>query len=145
MADLSEVWKGMRDILIGDATLTAMLSSAGAVYERDPPLDVAFPMLTLWQLTDGPVNNSSGFGLFNADIQIDVWSTSPRTNEQIKSRLDELLQIPRVRSTGIVTDNYNVFRCYRTRSTFAGTVAVENEGKKIRHLATEWRASIKPT
>lgn len=145
MSDLSEVWKGMRDILIGDAALTALLSSAGAVYERDPPLDVSFPMLTLWQLTDGPVNNSSGFGLYDADIQIDVWSSSPRTNEQIKSRLDDLLQIPRVRSSGIVTDNYNVYRLYRTRSTFVGTVAMEDEGKEIRHLATEWRASIKPT
>ena len=47
------------------------------------------------------------------EVQIDVWSTSPRTNEQIKSRLDELLEIPRVVATGISTTNYNVTNCTR--------------------------------
>ena len=145
MANLSEVWKGVRDVLKADATLGALLSSATAIYERDPPLDADFPMLTLWQMDDGPINAASGFGLFETDIQIDVWSTSPRTNEQIKARLDDLLQIPRIRSSVISTTNYNVYRLYRTRATFVGTVAREDDGKRIRHLATEWRASIRPT
>ncbi len=145
MADLSEVWKGMRDILVGDATLTAMLASASSVYERDPPLQTGFPMLTLWQVTDGADNRVSGYGEFRADVQIDVWSTSPRTNEQIKSRLDELLEIPRVVTTQISTTNYNVTNCTRTNARFVGTVEIEDDGKHIRHLATEWRVTIRKT
>ena len=145
MADLSEVWKEMRDILVGDATLTAMLDSASAVYERDPPLETGFPMLTLWQVTDGADNRLSAYGEFHAEVQIDVWSTSPRTNEQIKSRLDELLEIPRVVTTQISSTNYNVTNCTRTMSRFVGTVEIESDGKHIRHLATEWRVTIRKT
>ena len=145
MSDLSEVWKGVRDILVGDATLTAMLASASSVYERDPPLETGFPMLTLWQVSDGPANAVSGYGEFHADVQIDVWSTSPRTNEQIKSRLDELLEIPRVVATGITTTNYDVTNCTRTNARFVGTVEIEKDGKHIRHLATEWRVTIRKT
>ena len=145
MADLSEVWKGVRDILVGDSTLTAMRASAASVYERDPPLETGFPMLTLWQVSDGPANAVSGYGEFHADVQIDVWSTSPRTNEQIKSRLDELLEIPRVVATGITTTNYDVTNCTRTNARFVGTVEIEDDGKHIRHLATEWRVTIRKT
>jgi len=145
VADLSEVWKGIRDVLVGDATLTAMLSSASSVYERDPPLETGFPMLTLWQVADGPVNAVSSYGEFHAEVQIDVWSTSPRTNEQIKSRLDELLEIPRVATTQISTTNYNVTNCTRTNARFVGTVEIEDDGKHIRHLATEWRVTIRKT
>ena len=145
MADLSEVWKEMRDILVGDATLTAMLDSASAVYERDPPLETGFPMLTLWQVTDGADNRVSAYGEFHAEVQIDVWSTSPRTNEQIKSRLDELLEIPRVVTTQISSTNYNVTNCTRTNARFVGTVEIESDGKHIRHLATEWRVTIRKT
>ena len=90
MADLSEVWKGIRDILVAASTLTAMRASSSSVYEPDPPADVDFPMLTLVQSDDGPVTECTGYGEFAAQLQIDVWSTSPRTNEQIKSRLDQL-------------------------------------------------------
>tara|TARA_R110000824_G_scaffold187178_2_gene368427 strand:+ start:1757 stop:2197 length:441 start_codon:yes stop_codon:yes gene_type:complete len=145
VADLSEVWKEVRDILVGDATLTAMLASASSVYERDPPLQTGFPMLTLWQVADGPANAVSSYGEFHADVQIDVWSTSPRTNEQIKSRLDELLEIPRVVTTQISSTNYNVTNCTRTNSRFVGTVEIEDDGKHIRHLATEWRVTIRKT
>lgn len=145
MADLSEVWKGVRDILVGDSTLTAMLASASSVYERDPPLQASFPMLTLWQVADGPDNAVTGYGEFHADVQIDVWSTSPRTNEQIKSRLDDLLEIPRVVATGITTTNYDVTNCTRTNARFVGTVEIEDDGKHIRHLATEWRVTIRKT
>ena len=145
MADLSEVWKGLRDVLIGDSTLTAMLDSASSVYERDPPLETGFPMLTLWQLSDGADNAVSAYGEFHADVQIDVWSTSPRTNEQIKSRIDELLEIPRVVRAGISTTNYDVTNCTRTNARFVGTVEIESDGKHIRHLATEWRVTIRKT
>ena len=145
MADLSEVWKEIRDILVGDATLTAMLDSASSVYERDPPLETGFPMLTLWQVTDGADNRLSAYGEFHAEVQIDVWSTSPRTNEQIKSRLDELLEIPRVVTTQISSTNYNVTNCTRTNARFVGTVEIESDGKHIRHLATEWRVTIRKT
>jgi len=145
MADLSEVWKGLRDVLVGDATLTAMLDSASSVYERDPPLETGFPMLTLWQVSDGADNAVSAYGEFHADVQIDVWSTSPRTNEQIKSRIDELLEIPRVVATGISTTNYDVTNCTRTNALFVGTVEIESDGKHIRHLATEWRVTIRKT
>ena len=145
MADLSEVWKGMRDILVGDATLTAMLASASSVYERDPPLQTGFPMLTLWQVTDGADNRVSGYGEFRADVQIDVWSTSPRTNEQIKSRLDELLEIPKIRTTAITTTNYNVTNVSRSSANFVGTVEIEKDGKLVRHLATEWNVKIRKT
>ena len=145
MADLSEVWKEIRDILVGDATLTAMLDSASSVYERDPPLETGFPMLTLWQVTDGADNRVSAYGEFHAEVQIDVWSTSPRTNEQIKSRLDELLEIPRVVTTQISSTNYNVTNCTRTNARFVGTVEIESDGKHIRHLATEWRVTIRKT
>jgi hypothetical protein len=145
MADLSEVWKGIRDILVDDATLVALLSSASAVYERDPPIEPDYPMLTLWQVDDGPDNALTGYGEFNSLLQIDVWSTSPRTNEQIKSRMDELLEIPRVVTTQITTTNYNVTSLSRLRATFVGTIEFEDDGKRIRHLATEWRAKIRKT
>ena len=145
MADLSEVWKGIRDILLGDSTLAAMLSAASAVYEPDPPDDVDFPMLTLMQSDDGPVTECTGYGEFAAQLQIDVWSTSPRTNEQIKSRLDELLEIPKIRATAITTTNYNVTNVSRSSANFVGTVEIEKDGKLIRHLATEWDVKIRKT
>jgi hypothetical protein len=145
MADLSEVWKGFRDILVGDATLTAMLASSSSVYEPDPPAEVGFPMLTLMQANDGPVTECTGYGEFAAQLQIDVWSTSPRTNEQIKSRLDELLEIPKIRTSAISTTNYNVTNVSRTSATFVGTVEIEKDGKRIRHLATEWDVKIRKT
>ena len=145
MADLSEVWKGIRDVLVGDATLTAMLSSSSAVYEPDPPDNVSFPMLTMMQITDGPVTECTGYGEFAAQFQIDVWSTSPRTNEQIKSRLDELLEIPKIRTSAIATTNYNVTNVSRNSANFVGTVDIEKDGKRIRHLATEWDVKIRKT
>ena len=145
MADLSEVWKGLRDVLVGDATLTAMLASASSGDERGPPLEVSVPMLTHWQVADGPDNAVTAYGEFHADVQLDVWATSPRTNEQSKSRLDELLEIPRVVATGISTTNYDVTNCTRTNARFVGTVEIEDDGKHIRHLATEWRVTIRKT
>ena len=145
MADLSEMWKGIRDILVADSTLTAMLSDSSAVYEPEPPDDVDFPMLTIMQTDDGPVTECTGYGEFAAQLQIDVWSTSPRTNEQIKSRLDELLEIPKIRATAITTTNYNVTNVSRSSANFVGTVEIEKDGKLIRHLATEWDVKIRKT
>ena len=122
-----------------------MLSSVSAIYEPDPPDNVDFPMLTMMQVTDGPVTEVTGYGEFKATFQLDVWSTSQRTNEQIKSRLDELLEIPRIRTTAITTTNYNVTNVTRTNANFVGTVDVEKNGKRVRHLATEWDVTIRKT
>lgn len=143
MANLSEVWKAIRDKLVGDATLTALLASSSAVYERDPPIDAAFPMLTIWQIDDSPNMQLDGYGEFFPSIQIDVWSTSPRTNEEIKERITALLDIPRINSDQISTTNYNVTRLQRESARFVGTVEIEADGKRVRHLATTWVATIK--
>lgn len=143
MADLSEVWKAIRDKLVGDSTLTAMLSSTSSVYERDPPVNADVPMITIWQIDDRPNLQLAGYGEFFATYQIDVWSTSPRTNEQIKERMNTVLDIPLINSAQIATTNYNVTRLQRENSIFVGTVEVEADGKRIRHLATTWRATIR--
>jgi len=143
VADLSEVWKGIRDILVGDATLVALLATSSSVYERDPPINAAFPMLTVWQIDDSPNMRLDGYGEFFPSFQIDVWSTSPRTNEQIKERVTQLLDIPRINSDQISTTNYNVTRLQRENARFVGTVEIEADGKRVRHLATTWVATVK--
>ncbi len=102
-------------------------------------------MLTLMKSDEGTVTECPGYGEFAAQLKIDVWSTSPRTNEQIKSRLDELLEIPKIRTTAITTTNYNVTNFSRSSANFVGTVEIEKDGKLVRHLATEWNVKIRKT
>jgi hypothetical protein len=146
MADLSELWPAIGNIMVDDTTLTGMLHSDASIYYADDlPVDLrpVLPAIRFWMVGETPNVNRTVLGDHEVRLEIDVFADSPKTNEAIRSRLDELLNVPLKRPQGIETDNYRVRGMWRTGSLpiSLGRNAAGGGGP-LYHLATEWTIRV---
>lgn len=143
----TQVWKGIRDVLVADGTLTALLGSgANGVYVGDIPDSPTLPCLRLWTVDDGNDESITGVGKSGPLLQIDIFGTDPKVNADIAWRLEQTLDIPRSRDI-ISTTNYTVqrltLRSGRHRFVQLGRGGAEKDaGVKVEQLVTEWSASV---
>jgi hypothetical protein len=153
MADLFELWPAIGNIIAGDAVLTGgsssssgMLSGDDAVYYGDDlpkDLSIELPAIRMWEVGESPAIDATAIGNHEVRLQIDVFSDSPKTNGEIRKRLDDILNIPLKRPQGIETDNYIVRGMWRTGSV---PLSLGQErpggGAKLYQLATEWTIRV---
>ena len=129
------------DTLTGDATLTALLSAADAVYGRRPPRAADTPCLTL-SLSEEPDAAADAVGRSRVALRIDIWTTSGDTADAIQEALDDVL-FDGHRSGDLDTDDFRVGACRRaSASDGGGTGSRTEDGHEIERRETLWRLTL---
>lgn len=141
LPDFSEVWTAVGEIIAGDASIVA-LAPGGVQYSTGRPKSEAFPILRMRLLTDGPNLQLSEPGDFAPRMQIDVFGTDEAVLEQIKSRLDWLLTIPRRRREPVETQGYRIRSMNRTGAVSVETPWLANDGRAVVQLSTDWNLKV---
>lgn len=142
VADFSQIWKAVGDLVTADATLVGLL--AGGVYyaEQPAPQSPTFPLLRMAVLDDGPNTGLTGLGDYSPRVQVDVFGPDPAVNDRVLRLLDTLLTIPRSRRAGLTTDDYTVRGMYRTSGVRFGTPYRTTDGLPVSQLSTEWQLKV---
>ena len=143
MADLSEAWKAIADKLAADSTLTDLLGGVTEIYVgREISREITPPSIRLWCLDDGLNGKSSVYGYFEPRLQIDIFAVTVREQEQIKSRLDVLLEIPRSVPAGMTVSGFDLKSMRRVSGMHVGKINIKSTGVLVQHMATEWNLKL---
>lgn len=140
--DAQEIWSGIRAVMIGDATLTALLASSTAVYKSAQSIPWADGVITIAVITDNPQTEFSQVGVWRPALQINCYHSVSSTAWDMVARLDTLLDIPRKRASVIQTTRYNVRLLQRTNCADLGPVIKLPDNKWLNHLACDWKATV---
>lgn len=142
MADISDLWKAICGVLIADSTLTTTLGVAAASiwYAEDgTPAKLAYPGVRVKFLTEGPVTDLSAVGAFEPRVDIDIFGVSQAVNRQIAWRLDQLLDIPRLRPAGLSAGDWKINLLMRRDTRAIGKTGITNaDGASVYQLNTDW-------
>lgn len=142
--NMDEALIGLRDVMVADNDLTALLGDAEQIYrERQPQKKVTYPILTLICDNDNPQIDVTGTGVFRPDLEIGIQAKRESTCRAIMAVLDEY-NIPLNRQQ-IATDNFAITLMRRTNSISLGPIALVNTDEQIHLLNTLWQLRIHKT
>lgn len=125
---MNEIKKAIRDRLLGDDPLVALLNSDTAVYYRRPRTEVETPVITYSFISRTPDWDIDEYGKIEILLQIDIWSKSEDTNDLILKEVDRVLYQWRT-----TTASWDIKRFLRR-----GDRAMPKDEGGITQLSTDW-------
>lgn len=143
----SEFETALVSALTGDATLTALLASATAVYRERPFQEAGYPQLTFaWR--DEADTSLSSYGKHNLSLQIDIWA-SPEAADSIRQALhnllDERARLADGKAASPVTLNSwscKAFRYLRGHEIPTGLFLADSADTELIQRVTEWAVRL---
>ena len=144
---MDEIWKALRDALLTDSTLTALLGGETEIYFDVHDGKLAFPCIVIDIRALNPVNQNGSFtGVWRPDLQINLYGIDRFVLDRINARLEDAWDIPRNRTALISSDNFQITSMRQLNGGHVGTVRSQQSTKPLRHFAGEWklRVSKKP-
>jgi hypothetical protein len=144
MADLSEVWAGLRTALLSDDELVALLGSSDAIYRQFPGTSVLFPSLVFKVSGLGLYPNDSFTGRKEPGLQIDVYATEPNQFDAIFARLENAWTIPINHREPIDTENFRISRLKILNAIEVGPVRLLADNRQLRMWSVETELRVLP-
>lgn len=144
MADLSELYGIVRAALVGDSTLTAMLGSAGAVYQERPETGAVFPAISMRIRHTNPITELTGTGAYKPVWELKLYGTNADALRAIQMRLWALLDIPRIAPAGLANANWKITSLCEIDSFDGPDFSMANDLQAIQTLVTIWNSLVLP-
>lgn len=135
--NVGEVVKGLRNALLADLTLRAMLGAVDAFYLDIPAGKVPFPCLILDVKNWNPQTKVSATGVYRPQWQLDIFAVNPYDAMELWGRLENAWTIPLGRPTPIETDSYRITQMVWGNAVDAGPFRVVDSGEQVRMWACE--------
>lgn len=109
MADVSEAFKALRNTLLGDATLAAMLGTGEAIFFAVSPVSEKNTPLLEFKLRQlNPQGNVSKTGIYRPEFDVNIVATSLFTCHAISGYLEEFWTVPKEHAAAVDSDNYSI-------------------------------------
>ena len=133
--------------LTGDATLTALLASASAVYKTRPFLDAGYPQIT-FSYADESNQALSEYGKNALALQIDVWGELSKLDAirvALHNLLDERTRLDNGKTAApFDMTNWKIkhFRYLRSHLIPTGRFDADSDNAELIHQPTEWEVRL---
>jgi hypothetical protein len=144
MADLSELFATVGNLLVNDATLAALLGDAQQVYQDRPAIHATFPCLTLAIPHEGPQHELTGPGAFRPVWRIIAYGASQDALRGIMARLNDLLDIPRTVPSAMVGTAYKITSMRQVDGFQGPPFTNTNMNQEIQTLVSIWNSLALP-
>lgn len=140
--ELSEVVKAMRDALVADSSLTALLASATSVYHGWPEDAVDFPIVTLKILRLNPDTSIARSGMYQPEWDLQVFAISKYDVLDIVGYLDNNWNIPGEHAAAIDAANYSIRRFRIGEATDLPRLQMVDTGEWIDGMSCACRSQV---
>lgn len=144
MADLSELYTLVGNVMVGDATLAALLGNAQQVYQEMPVGNPTFPAITFRITAMNPKTQLSGVGGWNPVWRIIAYGVDNDTLYAIHSRLASLLEVPKIVTSPLVGSSHKIPYMTKVDLHEAPPYASTNDGMAILTMVSIWNSLALP-
>ena len=143
MAGHFEVWAALRNELLDDSGLVAMLGESDAVFIGRPNIKTTdkLPFLDMLPGRSEAIGNTAP-GEYRADLQIDCYGLTPYAAESVINAIINTFSIPFIRQTPIQSTSWNLTELIHISTFYAGSGQLLNSRQTTHQVTSLWKTRI---